>query len=646
MKSKILSVFIIIAMIFSNCLFIYAADNTASTIRLNNIQGTVSVKSKNGSAVTASNGMRLFSGYTVSTGGKSYAYLSLDSSKAAKLDQSSSAEIRQSGNQLQVCLKSGNVFFNITSPLASNESLNIRTSTMVTGIRGTSGIIRNVDENVSEVYILDGKVNVTATDPKTGNVKNINVSAGEMAVSEVSAEGGEASVTAKKFSEEDIPDFAMEEIAKSPELQERISEESGLSVSKIISNVSDKNNDASEENKNNLNDSSVKKGPSRHSSSRPKVTETEILTEDTTDLTETENITESTTKKYSSDEKTTESTTDTEKQTEETTESTTDTEKQTEETTESTTDTEKQTEETTESTTDTETEELTEETTDQEIPDGSVVNLESPSVKTLQKALERWDVKEVNVTGTVELKISGLTSVVLVIPKNVVLNISGDFIINRLCSVLNNGTLNSSANILNKGFFTNNGTFNNTGRVEGSVIANNGTGTIVDTDNGINCEVSKHGNASTYRLILTNASEDDIVNAVNNNSIDVIEVNNDIMIECDINNNSEIIFNGNTTICDNGSIVNNGKIAFNGQLTIDGTLNNNGNSEIIICKDSVATESSSFVNSGTINLEGIFDVFGNFNNNGIISLNGGQLNNNNVIEHNDVGDMPEDIDEN
>ena len=65
--------------------------------------------------------------------------LALDNSKTAKLDASSAAKVAQSGKQLELNATAGSLFFNVPVALKSGESMNIRTSTMVTGIRGTSG---------------------------------------------------------------------------------------------------------------------------------------------------------------------------------------------------------------------------------------------------------------------------------------------------------------------------------------------------------------------------------------------------------------------------------------------------------------------------------------------------------------------------
>ena len=64
-----------------------ASDVVGTTIRLAESDGTVSVKDKSGRDKTIRDDMRLYNGYSIETGGKSYAYISLDDEKAIKLDE-------------------------------------------------------------------------------------------------------------------------------------------------------------------------------------------------------------------------------------------------------------------------------------------------------------------------------------------------------------------------------------------------------------------------------------------------------------------------------------------------------------------------------------------------------------------------------
>lgn len=86
---------------------------TGTTLRLTRVEGTVGLVNQNGRDVSIREDMKLYSGYTVTTDKASYAYISLDDTKAIKLDASTSVEIRKSGKKLQVLLNAGELFFSM-----------------------------------------------------------------------------------------------------------------------------------------------------------------------------------------------------------------------------------------------------------------------------------------------------------------------------------------------------------------------------------------------------------------------------------------------------------------------------------------------------------------------------------------------------
>ena len=123
-----------------------AEDASAAAMRLTKTTGTVDVTNSRGRELSLRDDMRLYSGYHVETQETSYAWISLDNTKLTKLDAVSELEVRKAGKELELLLNSGQLYFNVTEPLNNDESLSIRTSTMVTGIRGTSGWVRVVDQ--------------------------------------------------------------------------------------------------------------------------------------------------------------------------------------------------------------------------------------------------------------------------------------------------------------------------------------------------------------------------------------------------------------------------------------------------------------------------------------------------------------------
>lgn len=177
----------------------------AKDMRLEATEGTVTLKNSSGKSLSVREGMKLYSGYTLKTSAKSYAYVTLDSSKVVKLDANSEVEVRKDGSKLELLVSAGELFFNVTSPLADDETMNIRTSTMVTGIRGTSGYVSSGADGVSSISVLDGSVTAIVI----GGTASAQVSAGTSG----SVVGGVNAIVSDTLTESGIPGFVAVEIA-------------------------------------------------------------------------------------------------------------------------------------------------------------------------------------------------------------------------------------------------------------------------------------------------------------------------------------------------------------------------------------------------------------------------------------------------
>ena len=137
---------------------------------------------KGGKAVAAFDNMRLQSGYYLETEAASYAGLALDDVKAVKMDELSKGEIRKKGKQLELLLSEGSLLCDVTAPLKGEESLSIRTSTMITGIRGTVVYAEVVDSNTSRVCVLEGQVLVRPVNPVEGDRNGQYIEKGRQAL--------------------------------------------------------------------------------------------------------------------------------------------------------------------------------------------------------------------------------------------------------------------------------------------------------------------------------------------------------------------------------------------------------------------------------------------------------------------------------
>ena len=262
----------IVALLVSICLMLSLAtpafaaktSGAASTLRLESTVGSVKLKNAAGRNLKITGGVRLYNGYKLSTQKASYAYISLDDNKAVKLDASTNSEVFQSGKKLELKVNSGQIFFNVSEPLKADETLTIRTSTMVTGVRGTCGWVEAVNRNTTRISLLEGKLAVTSTDPVTQDQRTIIIVGGETAtivyhgeetgqdsdtpvedetiqdlidsgvIREEHIIASDTGLTVEKLQEEDVPGAVAVEVKKDPALQQRIEEDTRLSVPEII----------------------------------------------------------------------------------------------------------------------------------------------------------------------------------------------------------------------------------------------------------------------------------------------------------------------------------------------------------------------------------------------------------------------------
>ena len=215
-----------------------AAKNRATTFVLEKIQGDVRVVSSAKEEKTILEGMQLINGDHQVTGEESYAWMSLDASKAVKLDENSESALKKAwfSKKLEVYSVKGKLFFNVTVPLAEDEAFNIRTSTMVTGIRGTCGWVEVSDDWKSTIYLLTGKLECLVVNPLDNGSQTITLLPGQYAEffvfpkSEIEGEEASCGVTTKTFTKEDIPGFILEEILGNDELIQKIYEETKTEI--------------------------------------------------------------------------------------------------------------------------------------------------------------------------------------------------------------------------------------------------------------------------------------------------------------------------------------------------------------------------------------------------------------------------------
>ena len=176
MKKRVLSVLLILA-IFCTMLA-GCAKTKATTMRILKYQGSVTLKD-NGKYKKIKEDLRLNSGNDLSTFIYSSASIGLDDEKIVTMDQNSEAIFKQDGKKLEMDMTKGSIFFEVKKPLEEDETFEITTSTMIVGIRGTSGYVEIDEDGNERVIVTDGVVHVIYTDPETGEIIETDVRAGE-----------------------------------------------------------------------------------------------------------------------------------------------------------------------------------------------------------------------------------------------------------------------------------------------------------------------------------------------------------------------------------------------------------------------------------------------------------------------------------
>lgn len=214
---------------------VFAKNAEGETIRLEKAEGTVHVKNAAGKDISVQQGMQLYSGYSISTDAKSYAYLSLDESKVVKTDEATEITVNKEGKKLEVAVIEGSMFFNVEEKLADDESMTIKANNISMSIRGTSGIVEHYNtivngEKVSErsnIWLLEGRVKAWVYSEDGTVTEEMTLWGGETVEVEVS-KGNSAQMERKLIDVTRLPGYAAVEIQKDESLKEKIMEDSGI----------------------------------------------------------------------------------------------------------------------------------------------------------------------------------------------------------------------------------------------------------------------------------------------------------------------------------------------------------------------------------------------------------------------------------
>lgn len=160
-------------------IFVLNTGYFAKSMRLLNLTGYVTLIDETGSETTLYDNMRFASGQSISTGVDSSATIGFDDNKIVTLQANSRATFNKSGKRMELVVDEGGIFFEVNKPLQGNESFDIRTSTMICGIRGTSGYVYVDGEGNSNLVLTSGRVHITGLNPTNGVTRELDVTPGQ-----------------------------------------------------------------------------------------------------------------------------------------------------------------------------------------------------------------------------------------------------------------------------------------------------------------------------------------------------------------------------------------------------------------------------------------------------------------------------------
>ena len=166
MKKKTLITIISAALILIAAIItiIIVSRMSATTMRLIRYDGEITLTTGSGKSLEAVEDRRLTNGNILNTKTESQAWVLLDTDRVVTLMEESTASFIQKGKKLTLNLEEGRIFFDIDRSLENDESFDIFTSTMIIGVRGTSGYVDSDENGKSVIYLTTGRVNVSGLD--------------------------------------------------------------------------------------------------------------------------------------------------------------------------------------------------------------------------------------------------------------------------------------------------------------------------------------------------------------------------------------------------------------------------------------------------------------------------------------------------
>lgn len=221
--SKYLAFLLGLCLVLSSAVSSFAESYTGDVLRLLRFDGDVAISDAQGNDRFVMENVRFSSGETLKTGTSSAASVSLDTDRIVSLDEETTVAFQQQGSHMEMHLEQGELFLDVSSKLDENESLDIHTTTLTVGIRGTIvAVSAHPDESgkqVSCLMVLEGTAQASFGD------QAIPVQAGEILY--VPGLEKDAAYTHRVIEAQDISEFVKTQSAD-PSVSDRIPQLPGL----------------------------------------------------------------------------------------------------------------------------------------------------------------------------------------------------------------------------------------------------------------------------------------------------------------------------------------------------------------------------------------------------------------------------------
>jgi hypothetical protein len=204
-------------------------EYAAQSMRLLHYEGEVEILDANGKPRFVMENARFKSGEAMRTGEASTASVSLDATKIVTMDQQSLLEFIKQGNHMLLTLKEGTLLLDVQKKLDENEYLDVETSTLTVGIRGTMIVLseqRKEDMTIAKLSVLSGVTQVTYID-EGGARQSFQLPSGSTALlTDKNGNGhADAQPVIRKTEKQDMEGFVDQQLRKNPEMLKRIENE-------------------------------------------------------------------------------------------------------------------------------------------------------------------------------------------------------------------------------------------------------------------------------------------------------------------------------------------------------------------------------------------------------------------------------------